>query len=233
MKSITCIAIDDEPLALTIISKFCQRKGGINLSVFSEPLTGIQAIHDQQPDLVFLDIEMNGMNGLDIAQKLPSKCIFIFTTAHAQFALKGFDLDATDFLHKPFAYERFSTAVDKAIRRIEATQNQVPEEIIVKQEYNNIIIPVSDILYIEAMENYTKIFRLSKNYVMTRTNLKTIQNMLPQQLFVRVHKSFIVSLNHIASYSHNQLTLDQKQITIPIGRTYQNYFIKLATRKKQ
>lgn len=231
MKPITCIAIDDEPLALTIISKFCQRKGGINLSVFSEPLIGIQAILDQQPDLVFLDIEMNDISGLDIAQELPSKCTFIFTTAHAQFALKGFDLDATDFLHKPFAYERFSTAVDKAIRRIETNKYQIPKEIIVKQEYNNIIIPISDILYIEAMENYTKIFRISKNYVMTRTNLKNIQNMLPQQLFFRVHKSFIVSLNHIESYTHNQIILDHKQISIPIGRTYLNDFIRLTSRK--
>lgn len=120
MKEIYCIAIDDEPWALQVIEQFCQRKGGIKLITFSEPLVGLNEIKRSEPDLVFLDIEMNSLNGIAIAQALTDKCCFIFTTAHAQYALEGFNLDAVDFLHKPFAYERFEKAVDKALRRIEA-----------------------------------------------------------------------------------------------------------------
>ena len=110
MKKLTCIAIDDEPIALLIISQFCERKGGLELTTFSEPLTGLREIARRKPDLVFLDIEMNSTNGLDIAHALPPESCLIFTTAHAQYALDGFDLDAVDFLHKPFAYERFEKA---------------------------------------------------------------------------------------------------------------------------
>lgn len=226
MKTISCIAIDDEPLALTIIKNFCQRKGGLELHTYSEPRIGLEAIMREKPDIIFLDIEMNSITGLEIAQKLPQQSVFIFTTAHAQFALEGFNLDATDFLHKPFAYDRFEIAIDKAIRRLESMQRQKPETIVVKQEYNNIIIPVDDIMYIEAMENYTKIYRLNGKYILSRTNLKNIQSMLPEDLFVRVHKSFIVPVKYIFSYSYNQLTLQDKNTVIPIGRTYIEEFMK-------
>lgn len=122
-RNLRCIAIDDEPMALLIIEQFCRRKGGIELSVFSEPQIGLNEIRRLQPDLVFLDIQMNSINGLEIADSLPEKCCFIFTTAYAQYALEGFNLDAVDFLHKPFSYERFEVAVEKALRRIESKRN--------------------------------------------------------------------------------------------------------------
>lgn len=120
MKNIKCIAIDDEPLALTIIAHFCQRTGKMDVSCYTDPEAGMEAIRKEQPELVFLDIEMNSISGLDIAKELPPECEFIFTTAYAQFALDGFNLDAADFLHKPFAYERFLKAVEKGLKRIEA-----------------------------------------------------------------------------------------------------------------
>ncbi len=126
-RNLKCIAIDDEPMALLIIEQFCRRKGGIELSVFSEPQIGLNEIRRLQPDLVFLDIQMNSINGLEIADSLPEKCCFIFTTAYAQYALEGFNLDAVDFLHKPFSYERFEVAVEKAFRRIESKRNVSPE----------------------------------------------------------------------------------------------------------
>lgn len=227
MKTISCIAIDDEPLALTVISSFCKRKGNLELTTFSEPQIGIEAIMEKKPDIVFLDIEMNSISGLDIARKLPKECVLIFTTAHARFALEGFNLDAADFLHKPFAYERFETAIDKALRRIESMSQQAKQEsIIVKQEYSNIIIPTDDILYIEAMENYAKIYRIKEPYILSRTSMKAIMSTLPDNLFIRVHKSYIVSLKNISSYSHNQITLGEKDIKIPVGRTYIDDFTK-------
>ena len=118
MKKIKCIAIDDEPLALLVISQFCERKGNIELTTYCEPKIGLEEIIRKKPDLVFLDIEMNSISGLDIAHILPHDTCFIFTTAHAQYALDGFDLNATDFLHKPFSYERFEKAIEKAFRQI-------------------------------------------------------------------------------------------------------------------
>lgn len=121
MKNISCIAIDDEPMALLVIEQFCQRRGGIELTTYSEPQNGIDEIIRTKPQLVFLDIHMSCINGLDIARSIPHETCIIFTTAHAQYALEGFNLDAVDYLHKPFAYERFCRAVDKAMRRINTT----------------------------------------------------------------------------------------------------------------
>lgn len=216
-----CIAIDDEPIALTVISQFCQRKGGIRLITFSEPMKGLEAIMEMKPDLAFLDIEMDGINGLEIARKLPSSTCFIFTTAYMEYAMDGFELDAVDFLHKPFSYERFEKAVDKAVRRIGSVQQEeAGKNIVVKQEYNNVSIPVSDILYIEAMENYSKIFRKSqKQCVLTRNNLKSIAEMLPERNFIRIHRSYIVAMDKIVSFNKRELKLIDGQC-IPIGRQY-------------
>lgn len=187
-RNLRCIAIDDESMALLIIEQFCWRKGGIELSVFSEPQIGLNEIRRLQPDLVFLDIQMNSINGLEIADSLPEKCCFIFTTAYAQYALEGFNLDAVDFLHKPFSYERFEVAVEKALRRIESKRNVSPECLIVKQEYNNVNIPLSDILYIEALGNYVKIFRKSGGHILTRTNFEKYNRYaFPERDFLRIH----------------------------------------------
>ena len=113
MRKINCIAIDDEPIALFIIKQFCDRKGGMEITTFCDPRIGLEEIIRTKPDLVFLDIEMNGLNGLDVAKALPVECTLIFTTAHAKYALDGFNLDAVDFLHKPIAYKRFERAVEK------------------------------------------------------------------------------------------------------------------------
>ena len=108
-----CVAIDDEPVALSIIEQFCQRMGNLELNTFSNPETGMDFVSRSHPDIVFLDIEMNGISGLDLAKILPKGTFLIFTTAYAQFALDGFELDAVDFLHKPFSFSRFEKAVEK------------------------------------------------------------------------------------------------------------------------
>lgn len=220
MKKICCIAIDDEPIALLVIKQFCERRGDLELITFSEPSIGLEEIRRLKPDLVFLDIEMNSISGLDIAHILPYECCFIFTTAHAQYALNGFELDAVDFLHKPFAYKRFEKAVNKAIRRMKAHNSRIPENIVVKQEYSNISIPLSDILYIEAMENYTKIFRLSGGYTLSHTSLKNIQELLPQNTFLRIHRSYIIALDKVEQFSKREIKLKGYPKSIPIGRLY-------------
>lgn len=219
-RNLKCIAIDDEPMALLIIEQFCRRKGGIELSVFSEPQIGLNEIRRLQPDLVFLDIQMNSINGLEIADSLPEKCCFIFTTAYAQYALEGFNLDAVDFLHKPFSYERFEVAVEKAFRRIESKRNVSPECLIVKQEYNNVNIPLSDILYIEALGNYVKIFRKSGGHILTRTNLKNITDMLPERDFLRIHRSYMISLASVVAFSRTRVELKGLEEGLPVGTQF-------------
>ena len=218
--TIKCVAIDDEPLALDIIRNFCQRLGGIELTTFTQPLEGLNHIVDTRPDVVFLDIEMGDVDGLSIARRLPTETCFIFTTAYLRYALDGFDLDAVDYLHKPFSYARFQAAFNKDIRRL--GQNQIQssgQSIVVKQDYNNISIPIDDIIYVEAMEGYSKIYRLSGNCVVTRLILKNLLQLLPETDFVRVHRSFVVNRSKIRTFSRTKITLTNG-VEIPVGRLY-------------
>ena len=220
MKDITCIAIDDEPMALLIIEQFCRRKGGMELSTFSEPSVGLEEIRRRKPDLVFLDIQMNSISGLEIADILPKECCFIFTTAYAQYALDGFDLDAVDFLHKPFSYNRFERAVEKAMRRIEARNATKPEYLVVKQEYSNVNIPLANILYIEALGNYVKIIRSSGDQILTRTNLKTITDRLPDEAFLRIHRSYVIAIAAVKSFTRTRVVLREIDLELPVGAQY-------------
>lgn len=220
MKNITCIAIDDEPMALLVVEQFCRRKGGMELTTFSEPRVGLEEICRRKPDLVFLDIQMNSLNGLEIADRLPRECCFIFTTAYAEYALDGFDLDAVDFLHKPFSYERFEVAVEKALRRIHARRPSTFESLVVKQEYNNVSIPLSDILYVEALGNYVKIVRASGGHVLTRTNLKAITDLLPADDFLRIHRSYVVPVASVVSFTRSRVMLKGREEGLPVGTQY-------------
>ena len=207
---IKCVAIDDEPLALDIIDKFCQRIGNIELKKYSNPTEGLNAVLHSHPDIVFLDI----------ASQLPEDTCFIFTTAYMRYALDGFNLDAVDYLHKPFAYSRFQAAFAKALRRIGRDQvKTASQHIVVKQDYNNISIPIEDILYIEAVEGYSKIFRLSGECVISRILLKNIFGMLPSNVFVRIHRSFIVSKTKIKSFNKQEVVLVDGT-ALPVGRQY-------------
>lgn len=217
---IRCVAIDDEPPALDIIAKFCQRIGNIELQTFYNPEEGLDVVQRYKPDIVFLDIEMDGINGLEIASRLPESTCFIFTTAYLRYALEGFDLDAVDYLHKPFSYSRFQTAISKALRRIGRQHLQAASQCItVKQGYNNISIPIDDILYIEATEGYSKIFRVSGECILSRILLKNIFALLPQEDFLRIHRSFIVSRSKIKSFSKQEIVLIDGT-TLPVGRQY-------------
>lgn len=226
-----CIAIDDEPVALSVISQFCKRIGDIELSVYSDPVVGINRVIETIPDIVFLDIEMNGISGIELAKSLPKGTCLIFTTAYAQFALDGFELNAIDYLHKPFSFSRFEKAVQKAKdllqMQILAQKSTLPDvEITVKVEYQNVRIAVADIQYIEAMDNYIKIYMMDARPVVSQMNLKKILQLLPEEEFVRVHKSYIVPVRKIAGFTKKYLILTYKSIEIPIGRSYAYDFMK-------
>lgn len=226
-----CIAIDDEPVALSVISQFCKRIGDIELSVYSDPVVGINRVIETIPDIVFLDIEMNGISGIELAKSLPKGTCLIFTTAYAQFALDGFELNAIDYLHKPFSFSRFERAVQKAkdllqMRNLAQKSTLRDVEITVKVEYQNVRITVADIQYIEAMDNYIKIYTMDARPVVSQMNLKKILQLLPEEEFVRVHKSYIVPVRKIASFTKKYLILACKSIEIPIGRSYADDFMK-------
>lgn len=223
-----CIAIDDEPLALSLIEGYMLKHPDIELTTFTDPLEGIEAIKEQNPDVVFLDIEMNEYSGLELARELPDECLLIFTTAHASYAVDGYELRAIDFLHKPFTYQRFASALFRAERimdirgRVAEIDDMESGFITIKTGLRNITIEYSDIAYIESMANYLKIqFVKEERSVLTRMSIKAILEMLPELNFLRIHRSFIVAKSQIASFSKQNVVLkDSKSTTIPIGRLY-------------
>jgi len=216
-----CIAIDDEPIALSVISQFCGRLGNIDVAVYSDPRLGLEAVLKNKPDIVFLDIEMNDINGLSIAKEIGSDVAFIFTTAYLQYALDGYDLDAVDFLHKPFSFDRFRIAMEKASRRVAFLKinQQRSKTIIVKQEYANISISVDEIIYIEAMENYAKIYRANGGCIISRSSMKAIMEILPTNAFIRIHRSYITPVDKIVSYKRQTVKLSTG-LSLPVGRQY-------------
>ena len=209
---VRCIAIDDEPLALSIIAEFCRRIGGIELSTYTSPREGLDHILSDRPDIAFLDIEMDDISGIDIASRLPD----------LDYAIDGFELDAVDYLHKPFSYARFQTAFARARRRIgsrAAVTPRVERSILVKEEYNNVSIPLADITFIEAMEGYVKIHRSCGTCTLSRMILKNIGIQLPDSEFIRIHRSYIIPKGKVKSFNRREVELTDGT-TLPIGRQY-------------
>lgn len=220
-QKIKCVAIDDEPLALDVIAKFCDRlPDNIELLTFSDPALGLEAIVRERPAIAFLDIEMENVSGLAIASQLPPGTCFIFTTAYLNYAMEGFELDAVDYLHKPFAFARFQTAFARALRRLGLGDRREGEgTIVVKQDYNNVTIPLQEIIYIEAMEGYVKIYREGGTCTVSRVILKEIGLRLPEGEFVRIHRSFIIARSKVKSFNKREVEL-RTGVTLPIGRQY-------------
>lgn len=231
---IHAVAIDDEPVALSIIRQFCLRDGDVALDSYSDPVEGLEAVRRVRPQLVFLDIEMNGISGLDVARTLPEGTFLIFTTAYARFALDGFELNAVDFLHKPFSWSRFETALNKVrelMRLRNAAASSSGGELTVKSEYKNINVRFSDISYIEAMDNYAKIHVSGGDTVLTQTSLKELEDMLPGDRFVRIHRSYIIPVSGVSRFTGRSVTL-AGPVVLPVGRVYAAEFMKVMMSRK-
>lgn len=230
MNMLRCIAIDDEPIALSIIEEYCRRMGNIELQCFTSPVEGMDAVARMKPDILFLDIEMNSHNGLELARRIPSETCLIFTTAYSQYALEGFDADAVDFLHKPIFYPRFVRALEKASRWI-GQRNVTPPlpspSITLKVEHRNVVINTCDITFIEAMDNYVKVYRRGRPMVMSQITMKEMETLLPGNDFIRVHRSYIVSLDAIDSFSNRRIFIHGLDRHIPVGRKYIDSFNNL------
>lgn len=225
---IKCIAIDDEPIALSIIQEYCKNYGEIDLETYTSPIAGMERIKSVCPDIVFLDIEMNSHNGVALARELPFGTCLIFTTAYSQYALDGFNVDAIDFLHKPIFYPRFERAMEKAIKWLGKKEDKPQRETItLKVEHKNVVVDIDDIAFIEAMDNYVKVFRRGLPMVLSQITMKEMESILPTDRFNRVHRSFIVSLNAIDKFSNRKIYLLNSDRTIPVGRKYIETFNNL------
>ncbi|MDR2040952.1 MAG: LytTR family DNA-binding domain-containing protein [Tannerella sp.] len=233
-----CIAIDDEPLALKLLAYYCSQTPSLQLlGAYTDPLDSIAYIRSMQPDLIFLDIHMPDISGIHIAQALEKDMLVIFTTAHREYAVDGFDLDVVDYLLKPFDFERFLKACDKAEQRFRSSlKASVPQQatqsktISIKYNYQTIQLPLHSILYIETCDNYIRIITPDKIYMPVMT-MKTILNLLPEAEFVRVHKSFAVAVDKIRSFNSTQVVTDRKKI--PVGRSYRKDFLQKMEAKKR
>lgn len=232
---IKCIAIDDEPIALSIIQEYCNRYGDIGLETYTSPIAGMERIRSVRPDIVFLDIEMNSHNGITMAKELPENTCLIFTTAYSQYALDGFNVDAIDFLHKPVFYPRFERAMQKAMLLVNAKESHTKKRdtITLKVEYKTVVVDVDDISYVEAMDNYVKVSRPFQPTLISQITMKEMESLFPTDRFIRVHRSFIVSLDSIDKFSNRRIFLKNYDKYIPVGRTYNDSFNNLYTIFKQ
>lgn len=219
---LNCVAIDDEPIALQIITQYCKRLDNLKITTFSDADMGLEYIRNEKVDIIFLDIEMNETNGVDFATNLPKDICVIFTSAYMQYAIEGFNLDAVDFLHKPFSFERFAASVEKARRRMGygvSNGSSDGDYVIVKADYCNERVLLSDIVYIEAMENYSKIYRRSSDTIVAHHSLKNLNEQLPTGKFLRIHKSYIAPVESIKNFNRQYVNLADGT-RLPVGRQF-------------
>jgi DNA-binding LytR/AlgR family response regulator len=224
---IHCIAIDDEPLALQLVNEYCSKISFLKLEkTFTNTDEARAYLHANKVDLLFLDIQMPDINGMQFYKSLTEKPPVIFTTAYKDFAAEGFNVDAVDYLLKPFEYDRFLKACYKAKEYLEflSTQELQLNSIFVKVNYEIMKINLKDIELIEALDDYIKIY-IKPNPVLTLMTLKSIQEKLPPRDFVRVHRSFIVPLARIEKFSKTKLWASGKEI--PIGSSYSQVYDQL------
>ena len=231
---IKCLAIDDEPLALQQISAYIDRTPFLEKMALCQSAYEAIEFTDQQPvDLMFVDINMPDLNGLDFVKSLKNKPFIIFTTAYSEYALEGFKVDAVDYILKPISYDEFLRAVNKVRDRMTATAAATSETVtmnkeslFVKSEYKLIRIQLADIKYIESANEYIQIHLETEKPITTLVRLKTIEGELPKEKFMRVHRSFIVNLEKVKVIDRNRIVFDK--VYIPVGEQYKDEFQKFV-----
>lgn len=231
-----CIAIDDEPLALELLEDNISKVPYLQLvAKCSNPLEGFKELQQQPVDLIFLDIQMPGLTGLQFIQSLQNKPMFILVTAYEKYALEGYNLDVVDYLVKPVSVERFVKACNKAWelfqlknKPAESTGTEkLPEYIFVNADYSMLKVVLDDITWIEGLKDYIKIhLKSSAKAVITRMTMKVIEEMLPASLFIRIHKSYIVSIASVSSVRKTGVMLGTMEL--PVSETYQDALRKLT-----
>jgi two-component system LytT family response regulator len=230
---IQCIAIDDEPLAVKKIASYILKTPFLELK--GECRSAFEAmdfITNNNIQLIFIDINMPDLNGMEFVKSLKEKPYVVFTTAYSEYALEGFQVDAIDYLLKPITYSNFLKAANKVKNIIELTSDKQKESIkttadhlFVKSEYKLIRIELDDIKFIESQHEYIKIHLINSSPVLTQLSIKSVEEILPSDRFMRVHRSFIVNLKKVSVIERNRIVFDGK-VFIPISDQYKDNFQK-------
>ena len=227
---INCLAIDDEPLALKQIGVYIEKTPFlVSKALCQNAFEAMEILSNNQVDLIFVDINMPDLNGLDFVRSLTRKPQIIFTTAHSEYAMEGFQVDALDYILKPISYNVFLKSANKAKTWFELFQKQgdtiqaLADYIFVKSEYKQIRIQLSEIQYIESSNEYIQIHLINDQSITTLIRLKVIEEQLPKDRFMRVHRSFIVNLDRVKVIERNRIIFDHT-VYIPIGEQYKDVF---------
>lgn len=225
---IKAIAIDDEPPALRIIERFAANTSGIILEqTFTKPGEALDYLRSHPIELLFLDIQMPSISGLHFYKNLPGEPMVIFTTGYSEYAVEGFNLQAVDYLLKPFTQARFDQAVSKAVSAHEYKKQQASggqQYINIRADYSQHRIPLSDIRYIEGLDDYLKIHLDSGKPIVARMTMKAMVESLPATIFMRVHRSYIIPLARITMVRNKIIYIGDTQV--PIGGSYEETFFK-------
>jgi len=227
----TCIIVDDEPLAREAIQLLVSKVKSLQaLGNFSSANAAAAYLTENAVDLVFLDIQMPGTNGLDFAKTIPRRTLVIFTTAFSEFALDSYEVDAIDYLIKPVRLERFQKAMEKAKAYFKLLQSDHPtgsiesiagDYFFVRADRRTFKIFFKDILFVEGLKDYV-VLHTEERKIITAMNIKTIQEQLPPSLFVRTSKSYLINVQHINSFDNNTVYIRENEI--PIGDVYRSFF---------
>lgn len=234
--TLRCCVIDDEPLAAGLIASYIEKTPFMELvGKFSSPKDAISSILNDAIDVVFLDIQMPQLNGIEFAKIIPPTMRIIFTTAYSNYAIDGFKVNALDYLLKPISYDEFLAAANRALHWHELTKqtngNQAASDktsadndcIIIKSEYKLIQIKIADIIYIEGLKDYVKIYvEGTDKSIMSLLSMRTLEQKLPSSQFMRIHRSFIVNLSKIRTIERNHIVFDKVQL--PISESYKEAF---------
>ena len=229
MPTLKAIALDDEPPALKVIGSLCKQNPNINLvQTFTKPSEATAFLQNNPVDLLFLDINMPTISGIDFFKSISQPVMLIFTTAFSEFALEGFNLQAIDYLLKPITPERFEQACQKALLyydKVLSTQEEeiTPEYLQIRADYSLHQIAFDDIILVEALDDYVKIHCTTGKPIVARMTLKNLQLKLPEKLFVRVHKSYIISFHKIKALRNKVVYLPNFEI--PLGPTYEKVLL--------
>ncbi|OQP50023.1 DNA-binding response regulator [Niastella koreensis] len=230
----TCMVIDDEPLAIQLLANHIGKLPFLELTnEFNDPMEALLSFSNHPVDLIFLDIQMPQLNGIQFMKLLQNRSRVIITSAYQKYAIEGFEHDVVDYLLKPIRFERFYKAVEKAYKLKNPDQQPEPPKelqpatggyIFVKVETRMVRIELDDILFVEGLKNYVSINTKTQKFISLQT-MKQLEETLPHNRFVRVHKSFIIALDKISSIERQEITIQDR--IVPIGLTFQEQFFKL------
>ncbi len=242
---IRCLLVDDEPLALDVLASYVERLGGLELVGRSNnALKAFEILREEQVDLLFLDIQMPKLDGISFIKNLPSPPLVIFCTAYRDYAIEAFDLDAVDYLLKPIPFDRFLKAVGKAYRQLRPEQAMPPfflgpnlsddednspvqpevDHIFVRADKKMVKVNLGEVYFIESLKDYV-IIHVGEKRVITKQKISYLEHRLPENKFLRIHRSFLINLQKIEAYSPTAVEIKGKEL--PIGRSYKNDVAKV------